>query len=71
MTKAFYSIGGGGYPCPFSPFFLGLFLLFFVKDSVLGTKWTKWTKWGDKMDKRDKRDKNFGEMRQKIRQAQM
>ena len=57
--------GGGGYHCPFC---LCLFLHFFVKDSVLGTKWTKWTKWGDKMDKRDK---HFGQMRQKIRQAQM
>ena len=30
----------GGYHCPFCPFCLCLFSVFFVQDSVLGTKWT-------------------------------
>ena len=49
----------GGYHCPFCPFCLCLFSVFFVQDSVLGTKWTilgtKGTKGTKILDKWDKK----------------
>ena len=58
-------LGGGGGGVALSLLSILSFFTFFCEGQCFGDKMD------NTRDKRDKRDKNFGQMRQKIRQAQM